>query len=519
MLWRGEGTKGYSLQFRHLELNHAFVACSSQRSQGRRTRSRTANTTITSRKNWDPGGLDGSRDEMFHMTFHDATPTVDEQDDLYGAMQYVDFSIPFPSSSSSSIIGALDDYDDDNNNSNNNNNIDVVDHNDDATLVHVDVVEKSTPNSEILVHAAERSSLLREMYSVISTGSTFQELVMGASDSDDPMLQELKSNPNSNLSWSVRLRQYGTAEDETMTQNKNSNEGNLQSQNQSKVKGANRFGTSKRSSMKREKEAIVAMKPLLENLHGRVQLKNPDCALYVFEGLNHIPMVLVRKVASGASTQRIAPNTRTCITRTPLCPLASFIMCNLGLVRDGHRVLDPYSGSCSTLLASATVAKRCQMVGIELAGNDIVDRDKIEMDFDLRGLDQPTALIHGDCTDSDVRDIARRSVGDEPFDVILADPPYGRRERASKEAEPPLVQFVRCIQDDVERGRPLLKAGGRLIVFVPAGEDETLQDNLPNDSLLYSAGLRMISITEQPLSDTLSRWLAIYECISESEYN
>ena len=452
VLWRGEGTKGYSLQFRHLELNNAHVACRDHR--------------IGVELELD--GSDGASQQM-DLEFQGATPMVDEQDDLYGAMQYVHFPTRIDTNENTRTCRGSD----------------------------VDL------DAEAFVNASKRSSLLREIYSVVSTGESFEELAAGALESNDKMLSELRSNPDSDLSWCVRLRQYGES---TITIASAST-----STSASESKGANRFGRSKRSSMKREKEAIIAMEPFLDKLHGRVQLKNPDCALYVFEGLNHVNKVLVRKLASGATTQSIAPITRQCVTRTPLCPLAAFIMCNLGRVKDGDRVLDPYSGSCSTLLASAMVAT-CQTVGIELAGNDVVDRDKIVLDFESRGLDPPKALIHGDCTDSVVRDIARRSIGGEPFDVIVADPPYGRREKASKDSEPPLVQFVRCIQDDFENGKPLLKVGGRLVVFVPTEEDENIEDNLPSEPLLNSAGLRLLSITEQPLSDTLSRWLTVYEC-------
>ena len=392
---------------------------------------------------------DGKGSDSVSLAFTDATPTVDEDDDFYGAMQYVNMD----------LNGSR--------NGNSNTNVDM----------DVDV--------DAFVHAAKRSSLVREIYSVISTGQTYEDLAMGAIRSDDPILTELRSNEYSDLSWCVRLREYGS--------------------------GTSASGPSKRSSNNREQEAIADMKPFLQKLHGKVNLKNADCALYIFEGeLNHVDKVLVRKVASGASTQSIAPNTRHCVTRTPLCPLASFIMCNLGRVKDGERVLDPYSGSCSTLLACAMVAD-CQTVGIEIAGNGIVNRDDIIVDFESRGLKAPASLIQGDCNNPACRDIARRAVDGQPFDVILADPPYGLREKASKNSEPPLVELVESIRQDYADGKPLLRAGGKLVVFVPTSEHDNLNHNLPSISLLDSAKLRLLSMTEQPLSDTLSRWLVVYE--------
>merc|ERR1740124_740336 len=59
ILWRGEGTKGYCLQFRHFEFRNALCAV-----------------------------LGPDRAPPL-VTFLDATPSVDELDDLHGAIQYV----------------------------------------------------------------------------------------------------------------------------------------------------------------------------------------------------------------------------------------------------------------------------------------------------------------------------------------------------------------------------------------------------------------------------------------------
>ena len=430
MIHRGEGTKGYSLQFRHLEFTNALATTS------RETQVSVDNNNTASIKTDD-------------ITFEDATPTVDEFDDLYGAMQYV--------YTKNNKGGQRDIWEDQ------------------------------------FAQATKRSSLVRETYNVIAVGDTYRELAKNALIGNDKVISEMihPRNHTKAPSWCVRLRQYAT----------NDNHKNA------------RFGISKRSSMKKEKEALKELKPLFEQFHGPVKLRDPECALYIFEGLNHANKVLVRKLDSGAATQSIAPKTRECITRTPLCPLASFIMCNLGRVKEGDRVLDPYSGSCSTLLSSAMIAPTSQSVGIEIAADDIVNREKIMQDFESRGLVVPVQLIHGDCTDADVRDIARNAVGNRAFDVILADPPYGRREKASKDQTPPLVKLVECIGADFRRGKPLLRKGGRLVAFVPTNEGEVVSSGLPSEIDLGRAGLELISVTEQPLSDTLSRWLVVFKCV------
>ena len=430
---RGEGTKGYSSQFRHLEFTNAYAA-----------------SCETSESKNNNGFIDAN-----DIAFADATPTVDELDDLYGAMQYV-----FAKN----------------------------------THTQIDISEDQ------LVQATRRSSLVRETYSVIAVGDTYEALANNALMGNDKVISDMirRGNNTKSLSWCVRLRQYAI----DMDDHKNA-----------------RFGVSKRSSMKKEREAIAELKPLLEKFTGTVELRNPECALYVFEGLNHANKVLVRKLESGASTQSISPKSRRCVTRTPLCPLASFIMCNLGRVKEGDRVIDPYSGSCSTLLASAMIAPTSQSVGIEIAGDDVVNRERIYEDFESRGLRSPVQLIHGDCTDGVIRNIALNAVGKQAFDVILADPPYGRREKASKNQKPPLVQLIECMGTDLQRGEPLLRRGGRLVAFVPTNEGEDVKSGLPSQSDLDKAGLEMTSLTEQPLSETLSRWLAVFYCKRSVDHN
>jgi tRNA G10 N-methylase Trm11 len=297
----------------------------------------------------------------------------------------------------------------------------------------------------------------------------------------------------------VRLREYDNVAGITKT---NMSE---------KRNGDCKFGVSKRSSMKKERQAVDGMEKLLRNFCGPVKLKDPDCALYVFRGLSGANMMLVQKVASGASAQFIAPKTRICITTTPLCPLSSFIMCNVGRVKEGDRVLDPYSGSCSTLLACAIISPTIQTVGIDLAYDKVINRDAVMSDFESRELMPPLGLINGDCTERHIRVQARNAVGGQAFDLIVADPPYGRREKISKDTKSPLQQLIDCIRKDYESKTPLLRKGGRLVVFVPVSREENIENILPPKSELALSRLKLMSQTEQPLSQTLSRWLLVYE--------
>lgn len=131
------------------------------------------------------------------------------------------------------------------------------------------------------------------------------------------------------------------------------------------------------------------MAELVRTFRGRMDLADPTCGIYILEGLRSLRrdvtsneygnadagkdfvirgvggeavgeenMLLARVVARGPKTSVYAPKTRICVTRTPLCPIASFALCNVARLRQGATVLDPFAGSCATLLAASHITSR-----------------------------------------------------------------------------------------------------------------------------------------------------------------
>ncbi len=221
----------------------------------------------------------------------------------------------------------------------------------------------------------------------------------------------------------------------------------------------------------------------------------------------------------------IAPASRICITTTPLCPIAAYLLCNVARIRDGDAVLDPFAGSCTTLLAATMMAPNCRTVGIEIAHNGEVNRDDVLLDFNTRNFQPPIALIHGDCTDALIRDEARAAIDPKSskpqsqgaFDVIVTDPPYGIREKMSDTAAglptSPLEALFAAIAKDRQAGKPLLKRGGRLVAYCPYRPDENLEEILPTAAQTAEAGLVLFETREQKIRDTLSRWLVAYTAV------
>ena len=392
-----------------------------------------------------------------------------------------------------------------------------------------------------VVRATKRCALIHALYKVeaeTTTGETtagsydkLNDICLTHGGFADLQMHHDETNTinNTNKSWSLRVRHFGEKEDGGKER---------------------RYGHRARS-MAMERKALADLEPLFSTFAGPVNLKHPDCRITVFDGLGAggKTQVLARHATVGPKVSSINPNTRICVTNTPLCPVAAFVMCNvaqLGRPKVGDdnqqrhfTVLDPYAGSCAILLAAAMIETEwCQTVGIELAHNGIVNRDDVRRDFVSRNLTEPVALLHGDSSDRDVRAKARaaishkydrgevknKDIGDiqsQGFDAIITDPPYGIRESTSSMGVGddgtvirPVEELLDMIRIDRDAGTRLLKVGGRMVVFLPhAHEEESFSDIMPSEEQITRAGLRCEITREQPLNDVLSRWLVSFVCV------
>ena len=276
-------------------------------------------------------------------------------------------------------------------------------------------------SNEQWIETAQRCSLIRGLYEIAAAGDSIENLADNALDhhSFDDMFS---SGFNHNATWRVRLRQYGST---------------------ASASKSKQYGKKMRSPMRQEREAVYKLKDLLIKLGGEVDLKDADVSIYIFEGLlapsgeegniKFLARLLTKggMVDDGKAMSTIAPTSRICITNTPLAPIEAFTVCNIARIRNGDRVLDPFAGSCTTLLAASLLApKSILSVGIEIAHNGQVNREHIIKDFQLRNLIEPAKIIRGDSMDLQVRRDALAAVGNKPFDCIVTDPPYGKQVTA-----------------------------------------------------------------------------------------
>ena len=338
------------------------------------------------------------------------------------------------------------------------------------------------PLDAIFASAIGRCSLVRVAFRVVAEGRTHGNLAEMALRNGS--FEDLMTTGDALPTWSIRLRRYGIRDDDANASVDDSDDGSDSNDNEQhrqeqqrhrrRVTRRARFGKNARSPLRSERDAIMSMAELVRTFRGRVDLADPTCGIYILEGLRSLRrdvtsnenddadagkdfaiggvgvgvggeavgeenMLLARVVARGPKTSIFAPKTRICVTRTPLCPIASFALCNVAQLRQGATVLDPFAGSCATLLAASHITSRsppspdtglgggcCRSVAIEIAHNGNVDRDDIVRDFEARSLPPPLEIIHGDCLSSDVRARARNAIGGGAFDVIVLRPRFCR---------------------------------------------------------------------------------------------
>jgi len=388
----------------------------------------------------------------------------------------------------------------------------------------LDAVLDASRLRSIFVDTVRRCSLIRTSFELVSEADSYKQLAANALEnkSCDDLMQ---AGVNNNSTWSIRLRRYASL-----------NPTNKQA----------RYGKNVRSPLRDERKAIAEMADLVRLFRGKVDLAEPKCKIYLLEGLRKNKLcgddgggdegsqrlIMARVLAQGPKVSMYSPKERICVTTTPLCPIAAFTMCNVAQIqrRATPSILDPFAGSCATLLAASHITNTqslqrpsdwpptssgCKAVGVEICHSGYVNRDDIVSDFETRGLPPPAAIIRGDSLSYEVRQRARDTIGGGPFDVVVCDPPYGIREAfqddGNEDAISPLTQLMYAMGKDRSNGNPLLVRGGRLVSFVPVRAGETLSECLPELQAQEFAGLTIDGEgKEQVLSDTLSRYLVCF---------
>lgn len=146
----------------------------------------------------------------------------------------------------------------------------------------------------------ERCSLIRNAFQVVAEGDSYEE-VAGEALKKESFEDMMQGGINEDATWSIRLRRYGSVEDEVVT-NSSGTQGKKKQQQA-------RYGKNVRSPLTDERNAIMSMADLVQLFRGKVNLANPDCKIYLLEGLKR------RRIVSSDGEEANAEGSKILLTR------------------------------------------------------------------------------------------------------------------------------------------------------------------------------------------------------------
>lgn len=247
----------------------------------------------------------------------------------------------------------------------------------------------------------------------------------------------------------------------------------------------------------------------------------------------------------GGKMQYYSLKQRTYLGPTSMDAELSFIMNNLGQVRAGHTVFDPFVGTGSILLT-------CALRGAYCFGTDIdirVLRGKsahvnIWTNFKQYGLPRPelvrsdNAIYHRHFRCHTTETAAVATAGIPPprmlYDAILCDPPYGIRAGARKSgskrehvapvrpenrhdhiAQTQIYAVSDVMADLVDLAARTLVSDGRLVYMIPSfASDFDVENDLPRHPCL-----ELVHVCYQPLSAELGRRVVVMKRTAHIPYD
>jgi len=327
------------------------------------------------------------------------------------------------------------------------------------------VTTKNVPETAF-IEACSRCATVRTVHKTIASGETMAEVTLNA----------LKTIPTERKTWSLRLRDFNSI----------------------------KFGRRLRSpaGTQLERDAIFELKPFLEQLIGDVDLTRPERALYILSGVDGGKYLLSEQISNGfESLAQFQPVERGYLTSTPLEAATAFVMLNLGLMRakSNFSVLDPYAGSASLLQAAKYINPNAKCLAVERDWK--VNFSSIRQNFDDLNLStEDLKFVRADFRD--------HGFGNNQFDLIICDPPYGLRELLDArrgENSSCSADLLFAVQQ-----KNLLKGGGRLVFFHPVTTNEegvVTDEHFDIDERYFD----LIHSFDQYLSGRLTRRLLVLQ--------
>ena len=330
------------------------------------------------------------------------------------------------------------------------------------------------PGDEIARLLATRCILIRAVYQLIASGTTYEQ-VQEDINSKQEQLKQYKD-----CSWCLNVEIF-------------------------------------EKSLSREEQQLKRNKVShLLPFDGPVQLKEPDQVFAVLEYERFIYFgreIQPSQLKARHLIHQYSIKARRYIGPTSMDTELALIMANLAMCNPNALVLDPFVGTGGCLLA-------CSSFGAQCFGTDIdpiaLEKDKVASifnNFQQYQLRRPEII----CCDMSKPPVLQQM----EWDAIVCDPPYGLRAGAKKCASGPSNGTVRTsnyrmqhvITDLLQFAADHLRLEGRLVYVLPINTQMFDKDtDLPTHT-----ALRIIFVGTERITASLSRLFIVMEKFKSSE--
>ena len=281
----------------------------------------------------------------------------------------------------------------------------------------------------------------------------------------------------------------------------------------------------------------IIMRVVTGHHRGRIELKNPEveyAVVVVFNGKKECEHALyVKHVCSSQRKPMLdiySLKKRPYIGTTSMPPELTFLMANMARIRADDVVLDPFCGTCSTLVSCAHFHAFC--FGCDMDGR--VMRSGTAADIKRKSEARAAMLMESESISSVETNfekyrlcmswperlrlnfsLAQKSFrAGSFFDAIVTDPPYGLREQkrkvSSSDSAVSGYEISDLATDLVSFAARTLRVGGRLVFWLPTTKDYS-REELPLHPVL-----RLVSDPGQQVSIKLIRRLVTMEKVRET---
>ncbi len=221
----------------------------------------------------------------------------------------------------------------------------------------------------------------------------------------------------------------------------------------------------------------------------------------------------VLKALAKRRTQALA------ISPTAMEPELGWVLCNVAGVREGSKVLDPFVGGGSLLLA-ARLLGAVELVGTD-AAEELVGEGATAREAILEAFEDVVPTLA-------VADIATFRAHPSLFppsayDTIVTDPPYDIKAKVrgggkeSKDATTGQETSLQAIGSLLMAAAYVLKPGGRLVFFLPSWGKHAFTTSSSNVGDVVPAlpplplPLHLVTALPQVFSSSFTRWLVCIE--------